>query len=78
MSFRDDLSSAQASRRAGNSPTTSHKLIILLAVSLLFSAAFSYILSRQPIILIRSDHFSRWYATNKLVHIGTNKPGITP
>jgi hypothetical protein len=54
----------------GRRQTSHHKLIILLAVSLLFSAAFAFILSQQPIILVRSDHYSRWYATYKLVTEG--------
>lgn len=54
----------------GQQEASSRKLIILLAVSLLFSAAFAFILSQQPIILIRSDHYPRWYATYKLVTEG--------
>lgn len=43
------------------------KIVVLLLVCLVFSIGFSYILTRQPSVLIRSDHFSRWYATHKLV-----------
>lgn len=43
------------------------KIIFLFTVGFLFSVAFSWILSKQPSVLIRSDHFSRWYATYKLV-----------
>ena len=46
---------------------TYNKLLILFLVSLVFSIAFSYLLSNQPTVLIRSDHFSRWYATFKMV-----------
>jgi hypothetical protein len=51
-------------------PKSSKKLIILLIVSLCFSIAFSYMLSKQPVVLIRSDHYSRWYATYKLITEG--------
>ena len=44
------------------------KTALLLLVCLLFAAAFAYLLTRQPMILIRSDHFSRWYATYKLAY----------
>ncbi len=47
--------------------STHPKLIVLIFVSLVFSTAFSYLLSKQPTVLVRSDHFSRWYATYKLV-----------
>jgi hypothetical protein len=46
------------------------KTIILLLVGFLFSVVFAYLLTRQQAVLIRSDHFSRWYATNKLVMEG--------
>lgn len=46
------------------------KTIILLLVGFLFSVAFAYLLTRQQAVLIRSDHFSRWYATNRLVMEG--------
>jgi hypothetical protein len=51
-------------------PKAKEKTIILLAVSCLLSIALAFILSRQTVILIRSDHFSRWYATYKLVTEG--------
>ena len=43
------------------------KVIILFLVGFGFSAIFSWVLTRQESILIRSDHFSRWYATRMLV-----------
>lgn len=43
------------------------KLIILGAVCLLFTIAFSYLLSTNQGVLGRSDLMTRWYATNKLV-----------
>ncbi len=43
------------------------KLAILFITCLLFSVVFSAILSSQPSVLIRSDHFSLWYCVNKLV-----------
>ena len=46
---------------------TYNKLIILFLVSLVYSISFSYLLSNQPTVLIRSDHYSRWYATYKMV-----------
>jgi hypothetical protein len=53
-----------------HSSIKSQKLLVLLFVSVVFSAAFSYLLSNQPDVLVRSDHFSRWYATSKLVYEG--------
>ncbi len=43
------------------------KLALLFIICLLFSMVFSLIISRQPNVLIRSDHFSLWYSVNKLV-----------
>jgi hypothetical protein len=43
------------------------KFTILLITCLAFSVAVAYLLSRQPMIRIRSDHYSRWYATYMLV-----------
>lgn len=43
------------------------KFTLLFIICLIFSILFSTILSRQSSVLIRSDHFSRWYAVNKLV-----------
>jgi hypothetical protein len=45
----------------------SKKIIILFLVGLFFSVMFSWVLTRQESVLIRSDHFSRWYATHMLV-----------
>lgn len=42
------------------------KLIVLAVVLLVYSLAFSYLLSVQGQVLARSDHFSRWYPTQKL------------
>ena len=46
------------------------KLIILLIVCILYSFVFAFVLSRQSSLIIRSDFFTRWYATEKLLSEG--------
>ncbi len=48
-------------------PQSKAKTILLLLVCFLFSVVFAYLLTRQQAVLIRSDYFARWYATQKLV-----------
>ena len=48
-------------------PQSKAKIVILLLVCLVFSVVFAYILTQQQSVLIRSDYFARWYATQKLV-----------
>lgn len=48
-------------------PQAKAKTILLLLVCFLFSVVFASLLTQQPAVLIRSDHFSRWYATHNLV-----------
>ena len=43
------------------------KIVVLFMVCLVFSVVFAYILTKQRTVLIRSDYFARWYATQKLV-----------
>ena len=42
------------------------KRIVLAIVLTFYCVSFAYILTRQPLILVRSDHFSRWYAARML------------
>lgn len=46
------------------------KRIVLAAILLLYSMALAFIFTRQRIVLVRSDHHSRWYATTKLFFEG--------
>ncbi len=51
-------------------PEDSKKRLVLFVVCLLFFIALAAWLSAQGNILIRSDHFSRWYAVYKLLAEG--------
>lgn len=53
-------------------PWPRSRIIVLLLVCVLFSLAFAYLLTQQPQVLVRSDYFARWYATQKLATEGRN------
>ncbi len=48
----------------------SKKRLVLFLVCLIFFISLAAWLSTQSTVLIRSDHFSRWYAVNKLLTEG--------